>query len=73
MSIISAPAEWIESVSRLKLPTRADQRLQELMARNNEGMLTENERAEMEWLVEMSETVSLIRAEALHLLKRKPA
>ena len=42
------------------------------MDRNTEGRLTEPERAEMESLVEMSETISLVRAEALHLLGRKP-
>lgn len=46
--------------------------MQELMDRNNEGRLTKEERAEMESLVEMSESISLVRAEALHLLGRRP-
>ncbi len=38
MSItIDAPLEWVESVGSLRLPPEADQRLQELMDRNNEG------------------------------------
>jgi hypothetical protein len=73
MSVIPAPNEWVESVSRLHLPPRADRRLQELMHRNNEGALTASEREEMESLVEMSEELSLVRAEALRLLGRKPA
>lgn len=72
MAVVPAPVDWVESVSRLRLPAKADRRLQELMDRNNEGQITEPERAEMESLVEVSETISLVRAEALHLLGRKP-
>ena len=70
--VISAPVDWVESVGRLRLPAKADQRLQELMDRNNEGPLTKPELSELESLVEMSETISLVRAEALHLLGRTP-
>jgi hypothetical protein len=42
------------------------------MDRNNEGQLTQAEFAELETLVEMSESLSLVRAEALHLLGRHP-
>lgn len=73
MVAISAPFDWIESVSKLKLPPRADRRLGELMDRNNEGQLNADERAELDALVEMSETLSLVRAEAIRLLGRKPA
>jgi hypothetical protein len=72
MSTISAPLDWVESVSELRLRERSDRRLQELMDRNNEGELTESERAELEALVEISEELSLVRAEALHLLGRRP-
>ena len=71
-STIDAPLEWVEGVGNLRLPPRADRRLQELMDRNNEGLLTEAERADLESLVELSERISLVRAEALHLLGRKP-
>ena len=71
-STIDAPLEWVESVGDLRLPAKADRRLQELMDRNNEGMLTEAERSDLESLVELSERLSLVRAEALHLLGRKP-
>ena len=69
---IDAPLEWVESVGSLRLPTKADQRLQELKDRNNEGLLTDTERADLESLVELSERLSLVRAEAIHLLGRKP-
>ena len=42
------------------------------MDRNTEGSLTEDERGELESLVEISERLSLVRAEAFHLLGRKP-
>ena len=69
---IDAPLEWVESVGSLRLPAKADQRMQELMDRNNEGLLTDTERADLESLVELSERLSLVRAEAIHLLGRKP-
>ena len=68
----SAPIDWVESVSRLRLPAKTDRRLQDLMDRNNEGALSAAEFAEMESLVELSETMSLVRSEALHLLGRRP-
>ena len=71
-SVIPAPLEWVETVGGLKLPIKADRRLQELMDRNNEGQLTRDERGELESLVEVSETLALVRAEALHLLGRRP-
>ncbi len=69
---IDAPLEWVESVGSLRLPPKADQRLQELMDRNTDGLLTDSERADLESLVELSESLSLVRAEAIHLLGRKP-
>jgi len=71
-TVVSAPVEWVETVSDLRLPKKADRRLQRLMDRNNEGQLTQAEHTELEALVEISETLSLVRAEALHLLGRRP-
>jgi hypothetical protein len=42
------------------------------MDRNTEGLLTESERAELETLAELGEQLSLVRAQALQLLGRKP-
>lgn len=47
--------------------------MQTLMDRNNDGVLTSAERKELAALVEWSENVSLLRAQALHLLGRQPA
>ena len=69
---ISVPESWVVSVGRLTLPKRTDRRLQGLMDRNNEGLLTDAEREELESLVEWSESVSLLRAQALRLLGKHP-
>jgi hypothetical protein len=70
---MEAPRELVEAVAALRLPPKADKRLQSLMDRNTEGMLTSEEREELESLVEFSETISLVRAKALHVLGKKPA
>jgi hypothetical protein len=72
MTVVAAPVDWIEFVSELRLPANADRRLQELMERNNEGRLLAKERAELESLIEISETLALVRAKAVHLLGRTP-
>ena len=72
MSSIAAPTEWVETVSTLRLPPKTDRRLQDLMERNTEGQLTEEEQIDLESLVELSETLSLVRAKALLLLGRRP-
>ena len=72
MTVVSAPVDWVERVSELRLPARSDRRLQWLMDRNNEGKLAPAERAELESLVELSESLSLVRAKAFQLLGRKP-
>ena len=71
-STIAAPVDWIEAVGNLRFPLKADHRLQELMDRNNEGLLQESEKDELEALVELSERMSLVRAEALQILGKRP-
>jgi hypothetical protein len=63
----------VEAVAALRLPDKADRRLQWLMDRNNEGSLSHEERDELQALAELSEVISLVRADAMHLLGRKPA
>ena len=70
--VISAPQEWVEAIGELKLPESTDRHLQDLMTRNNEGELSASERLELMSLAELSEKLSLIRAEAFQLLGRKP-
>jgi hypothetical protein len=73
MSIIKVPLDFVEAVADLRLPPKADRRLQHLMDRNTDGRLSESERAELESLVEVGESLSLLRARALHLLGPRPA
>ncbi len=71
-AVIEAPIEMVEAVADLHLPPRADHRLQDLMDRNNNGALTPEEREQLEALVELSESIAIVRAQAFHLLKRSP-
>jgi hypothetical protein len=69
---IAAPESWVSSVGDLTLPEWADRRLEALMDSNNEGALTAAEKEEMVSLIEWSESISLLRAEALQLLGKRP-
>lgn len=42
------------------------------MDRNNEGLLQDFEKEELEALVELSEQLSLVRGEALQILGKQP-
>ena len=68
---IDVPLRWVENVATLVLPEKADHHLQQLMDRNNEGLLSDQELTGLAALVELSERLSLVRSEALHLLGRK--
>jgi hypothetical protein len=69
---IAAPLNWVEAVGKLHLPSKTDRRLQELMDRNNDGLLGPSEREELEALAELSEQLSLVRGEALQILGKRP-
>ena len=72
-TVVEAPLTMVEAVAALRLPPRADQRLQVLIDRNTDGALRSEEKEELEALVELSETIALVRAQALHVLGRRPA
>ena len=72
-TILPTPRRLIENVADLKLPPWSDRRLQWLMDRQNDGLLGPEERDELESFVEMSESLALVRAEALAVLGRRPA
>jgi hypothetical protein len=71
-ALVEAPVEMVEAVAALRLPPRGDRRLQLLMDRNTNGELNSEQKEELEALVELSETIALVRAQALHLLGRRP-
>ena len=54
----------------LRFPPKIDAHLQTLMDRHTEGQLSVSEREELEALVELSETISLLRVQALRVLGR---
>jgi uncharacterized membrane protein len=62
----------VESVAEMRLPAKADARVTQLMDKNNEGQLTPAEREELAAWVEVSQSWSLLRAQALVALGRKP-
>lgn len=72
-TMMDAPVDLMEAVAHLRLPSLADQQLQNLMDANTNGLLTEPERQQLEELVEWSETVSLLRARAGQLLGERPS
>jgi len=71
-AVIEAPRALVESVAAMRLPAKTDALLQSLMDRNTNGQLTPQEREELEALAELSETIALVRAQALKLLGRTP-
>ncbi len=72
-AVIEAPVDLVEAVADLRFPPKTVELLQSLMDRNSDGALTPAERMQLEGLVELSETMALMRAGALKLLGRKPA
>ena len=71
-AVLEAPVSLVETVAEMRFPPKTDSRLQWLMDRNTDGYLTPAEREEMEGWVELSETMALLRAQALQLLGRVP-
>jgi hypothetical protein len=72
-AVIEAPRTMIESLAAMRFPAKTDSLLQSLMDRNTNGQLSPDERDELEALAELSETIALVRAQALQLLGRTPA
>ncbi len=70
MTTIETPVELVTSAADFRFPPKIDGHLQALMDRNTEGQLSEAEREELEALVELSETISLLRVPALRVLGR---
>lgn len=71
-AVVEAPLELVERVAGMRFPEKTDALMRSLMDRNTNGQLTPAEREELEALVELSETMALVRAQALKLLGRSP-
>src|SRR5208283_4266853 len=52
-AVIEAPISMVQAVADLHLPPKADQRMQDLMDRHNNGALTPEEREQLETLVDL--------------------
>lgn len=70
METITAPLELVTSLAEFRFSPKLNAKLQELMERNTEGLLSPAEREELEALVELSESIALLRGEALQVLGR---
>lgn len=68
---VAAPVDLLEGVAHLRLPPWANNRLQQLMDANNEGRLSSSDRELLADLAEWSESLSLLRAQALQALKNR--
>lgn len=69
---IAVPLEFMHAVAHLQLPSYTNRTLQELMDRNTNGTLNSDHQLQLESLVEWSESLSLLRGQALHLLGERP-
>jgi hypothetical protein len=67
-AVIEAPRSLVESVAAMRFPRRMNELLRSLLDRNNNGELSQGEHEALEALVELSESMSLVRAQALRLL-----
>ncbi len=71
-AMLGTPRDLVQSYADVRLPSKIDARLQSLMDRNTEDQLNSQEREDLESLVELSETLSLLRARAMQVLGRRP-
>lgn len=66
---IQAPFEYIEELAHLEFPSSTRGKLRNLMDRNSEGTITQEEKRDLRALVELSERLALIRGQAKVLLQ----
>ena len=62
--IVGIPIELLEEVARLVFPPATQEALGRLMDKTNEGLLSEEEREELQALVDLNELVSLLKGRA---------
>lgn len=66
---LSSDALW--TIAREQMPETAQNRAHELMSKNSRGIITDEERAELEALVERSDRLMLRKAEAASILTKR--
>lgn len=74
MSHVLVEIEMPSDLDQFKLPPGVDERLQDLLDRQDRGeSLTPGERREAEGLVDLAEVLSLLRTRAQRTVVRNPA
>jgi len=66
---IEIPVQFLMEMARFELPASTQEKLDRLMDKNNEGLLSDEEREELKALVEINERVSLLKGRAKLFLK----
>ena len=69
-TVREAPLETVEAVAALRSLPRADRRLQRLMGRETGGHFSAEEQEGLEALVELSESLSTVRARSVPQTRR---
>ncbi len=69
-STIEIPTKFLKEMADFQFPPSAQERLNQLMDKNNEGELNEPERAELSSLVELNERVTLLKSQAKLFLRQ---
>jgi len=64
------PTEAAKALLKLKLTTSAKRRISRLLARNNRGTISPEDRSELEDIVRMGTLLDLIHAKSRQLLKK---
>jgi hypothetical protein len=61
---VEIPLELLEEVAQLEFPSTTQEALDRLMDKNNEGQLSEEERKELQALVDLNEKVAQLKGRA---------
>ena len=72
MEMVPTPKDFLEYLADMRFSPEANARIQDLMDRNNEGLLSPQEREVLATLASLSQDMSIVRSRALMLLGRKP-
>ena len=66
---IEIPADFLEELAEYQFPPSIQDQITRLMDKNTEDQLSEDERKELQALVELSESVSIMKGRAKFLLR----
>ena len=66
---VEIPVQFLVEMAGIEFPASTQEKLDRLMDKNNEGLLSAEEREELKALVDINERVSLIKGRAKLFLK----